>query len=105
MKHKTSFVPSLPLTPLHSLSLLILLLLTACQPKGNNRQFDPQKVAFAAGTPALLDGQLYPSLILSNSNNQATRQPGNQATLAPLQVTLTAPRDNAVLRVVIDSSV
>ena len=84
--------------------LVILVFQSACQPKGSNRQFDPQKVAFAAGTPALLDGQLYPSLILSNSNNQATKQSSNQAPLAPLQVTLTAPRDNAVLRVVIDSS-
>lgn len=97
--------------------LVILVFQSACQPKGNNRQFDPQKVAFAAGTPALLDGQLYPSLILSSISNSETRNSNpdsqtqnsklkiqNSTPLAPLQVTLTAPRDNAVLRVVIDSS-
>lgn len=100
MKHKTSFVPSLPLTPLHSLSLLILLLLTACQPKGSNRQFDPRKVAFTASTSQLLDGQLYPALILAPSSLTTQHSP----LTAPITCTLTSPRDNALLRIVIDSS-
>lgn len=80
--------------------LLLLLLPSACS-SPTNRQFDPRKVAFSASTTPLLDGQLYPSLIMATSSQFPTP---NSQLLAPITLSLTSPRDNAVLRIVIDSS-
>ena len=74
-------------------ALAAVLLLVACgHPKGN-KMFDPAQVAFTAEYNPLFDGQLYPSLLLSRGGNEEM-----------FSVALTAPTDNAVLRVVIDSS-
>ena len=85
--------------------LLPLLLLASCQPKAGTGQFDPLRVAFTATTSPLLDGQLYPSLILATNgtNNSEPRTPNPELT-SPFTCTLTSPRDNAVLRILIDSS-
>lgn len=75
----------------------VLLLCTACIHRGP-KLFDPAQVAFQAEYNPLFDGQIYPSFILATNNNAAL---GTQATFT---VSVTAPTDNAVLRVVIDSS-
>lgn len=71
--------------------LVATFILTACQSKGS-KVFDPMQVAFSAEYNHLFDGQLYPSLILSGSD------------LNTFNVSVIAPADNCVLRVVIDSS-
>ncbi len=74
--------------------ILPLLLLAACgHPKGSHT-FDPSQVAFSAQYNTLFDGQLYPSMILA-----ATSQPADY-----FSISLTAPADNCVLRLVVDSS-
>ncbi len=83
-----------------AIALLALCLLpaTACHHKGAaNKLFDPSYVSFTTDYNALFDSQLYPSLILATNNN-----PAQVPDL--FDVTLTAPADNSVLRIVIDSS-
>jgi hypothetical protein len=83
-----------------AIALLALCLLpaTACHHKGAaNKLFDPSYVSFTTDYNALFDSQLYPSLILATTNN-----PAQVPDL--FDVTLTAPADNSVLRIVIDSS-
>ena len=75
-----------------------LILLTSCQPKAGNKQFDPRQVDFSAEYNHLFDGQLYPSLILG------LNQSSNSSQIPIFNISVTAPRDNSVLRVVIDSS-
>ena len=61
--------------------------------------FDPATVDFSAAYNPLYDNQLYPSLILGAGNSPLITQN------SPLfSIAVTAPTDNAVLRVVIDSS-
>jgi len=79
------------------LSLLISLLFAACYHPGS-KTFDPRQVAFNAEYNPLFDGQIYPSLILGTNNNTFNFQ------LSTFTISVTAPTDNAVLRVVIDSS-
>ena len=76
-----------------------LLLMTSCHQKSGKHLFDPGQVAFTAEYNPLFDGQIYPSLILATNQLQTTNYQ-----LPTFNVTLTAPADNAVLRVVIDSS-
>ena len=82
--------------------VLSLLLVSSCHFKtSTSKLFDPAQVAFSATYDPLYDGQLYPSLILGL--NQSA--PGNsdfQYSLFNIQVT--APADNSVLRIVVDSS-
>ena len=80
---------------------LILLLFTSCASKGP-KTYDPRQVAFQAEYNPLYDGQLYPSLILglNQSVNSELRTPNSEL----FNIELTSPTDNAVLRVVIDSS-
>lgn len=80
---------------------LILLLFTTCASKGP-KTYDPRQVAFQAEYNPLYDGQLYPSLILglNQSVNSELRTPNSEL----FNIELTSPTDNAVLRVVIDSS-
>lgn len=89
------------------LSLVILISVTACRHKGGNKIFDPAQVAFSAEYNPLFDGQLYPSLILgANKLSSPDYQPSAAIYQLPtvFSFSLTAPSDNAVLRVVIDSS-
>lgn len=73
------------------------MLFAACHPR-SVKMFDPRQVSFTAEYNPLFDGQLYPSLILGL--NQSTLQEQYSIFL----LSLTAPTDNAVVRVVIDSS-
>lgn len=79
------------LTLIFTLSTL-LFALSSCTGK-MNKQFDPQKVNFSAQLSPLLDNQLYPSLLLALGQSDTS-----------LSVSLTAPANNAVLRIVVDSS-
>ena len=67
---------------------------TSCHFHRGPKMFDPAQVAFQAEYNPLFDNQLYPSLLLGS---------GLQ-TVTTFSVSVTAPTDNAVLRVVIDSS-
>lgn len=84
------------------MTLTLVATLAGCQFKRGDKLFDPQQVAFNAEYNPLFDNQLYPSLILAT--NPVNAQPPNPAATQLITVSLTAPADNAVLRVVIDSS-
>lgn len=78
--------------------IIVLLVLSCLLPScGNrkNKQFDPVKVAFAVQSNPLMEGQLYPSLILALESEEWS---------SPLTVSVTAPASNALLRIIIDSS-
>ena len=74
-------------------SILVPFLLTACQPKKGNKMFDPAQIAFSVEYNPLFDNQLYPSLLLATGNSDS-----------PFSIQMTAPADNSVLLIVIDSS-
>lgn len=86
----------------------ILLLLCSClaplftscgTPAG--KHFDPAVVNFTLQYNPLLENQLYPSILLAlnqTSYDTLTSQ------LSPLTISVTAPANNAVLRIIIDSS-
>lgn len=81
-----------------SILLLTLCLLSiACQPR-RTKLFDPQQVAFSAEYNPLFDGQIYPSFILGLNNSTLNDQ------FSIFDISLISPADNAVLRIVIDSS-
>lgn len=81
-----------------AITLSAILLLVACQQKAGNKMFDPRQVDFVAEYNPLFDNQIYPSLILG------LNQTGNSQQTGIFNLSVTAPRDNAVLRIVIDSS-
>ena len=78
-----------------------LLLFNSCG-SPSHKQFDPQKVNFSAELNPLFDSQLYPSLILGLNQ---TRDNNLSSQLSPFSVQVTAPANNTLLRVVIDSSI
>lgn len=88
------------ISPLALLPLLVAAtcLLGACH-NGNPsaKLFNPTQVAFTADYNPLFDSQIYPSMILATTN-------ANQPTTPTFTTTVTSPADNAVLRIVIDSS-
>ena len=88
-----------------TLTLTLLIVLAGCTPH-KAKQYDPAKVNFTAQVNPLLDNQLYPSLILSlqPSAPQTSDLSPQPSTLSPLSVSVTAPANNAVLRIVVDSS-
>ena len=90
----------------HSSLLLLLLLLASCGAPQKHKQYDPAKVNFTAQVNPLFDGHLYPSLILalSQESTPLSNAGGAPALHAPLTLTVTAPANNAVLRIVVDSS-
>ena len=110
-RHSQVDKPQLPVSLTKHLSYLLIScllassLLASCTPQ-KAKQYDPKKVAFTAQVNPLFDNQLYPSLILATSQPSATQPPSHSATqpLAPLTVSVTAPTNNAVLRIVVDSS-
>ena len=79
------------------IALLATLSLTACFQQ-SPKTYDPATVGFQAVYNPLFDGQVYPSLILG------LNQLSSQSSLSTFSLSVTAPTDNAVLRVVIDSS-
>jgi len=90
----------------HSSLLLLLLLLASCGAPQKHKQYDPAKVNFTASVNPLFDGHLYPSLILALSQESTphSNASGSPALHAPLTLSVTAPANNAVLRIVVDSS-
>ena len=90
----------------HSSLLLLLLLLASCGAPQKHKQYDPAKVNFTAQVNPLFDGHLYPSLILalSQESTPLSNASGSPALHAPLTLSVTAPTNNAVLRIVVDSS-
>ena len=78
--------------------IMALMAFSSCHVKRGPKMFDPATVAFTASYNPLFDNQLYPSLIL------ATQSLSHADTQPLFSVTLTAPADNSVLRVVVDSS-
>lgn len=85
---------------LHIALLAAATLFAGCHGNSNsNKLFNPSQVTFTASCNPIFDNQLYPSLILATQNS--TLPTPN----SPLTVTLTAPADNCVLRVVLDSSI
>ena len=83
----------------HLLPLLgAVLILASCQHKDGVKQFDPRQVDFTASYNTLFDNQVYPALVLGMNQSAA-------GTATPLfTISVTAPRDGSVLRVVVDSS-
>lgn len=90
----------------HSSLLLLLLLLASCGAPQKHKQYDPAKVNFTAQVNPLFDGHLYPSLILALSQESTphSNASGTPVLHAPLTLSVTAPANNAVLRIVVDSS-
>ena len=76
--------------------------LTSCSENPGDKKYSPQKVGFTAQVNPLFDSQLYPSMILALNQ---TRNPELSSQTAPFTVTVTSPSKNALLRVVVDSSV
>lgn len=96
MKHRT----------LRLVLLAAVMLLAGCHSKNaSNKLYNPSQVAFSARCNPILDNQLYPSLILAVSGQQGSDTKSLPADCSTLQVSVTAPTDNCVLRVVLDSSV
>ena len=94
MKHRT----------LRLVLLAALMLLAGCHSKNaGNKLYNPSQVAFSARCNPILDNQLYPSLILAVSGQQGSDTKSLPADCSTLQVSVTAPTDNCVLRVVLDS--
>ena len=83
-------------------AFVLLFSLSACNMTQSDKQFDPRLVNFSAEYNTLFDGQIYPSLILGL--NQATNSEPKSQPTELFSLSVTAPRDGAVLRVVIDSS-
>ena len=80
------------------LAACVLLPFTSCQHR-SAKIFDPAQVAFTAEYNQLFDGQIYPSLILGMNQTES-----RSSDFSILNIQVTSPADNAVLRVVIDSS-
>ena len=77
------------------------LLATACHKKAGNKQFDPLGVDFVAEYNPIFDGQIYPALLLATNQDQFS---SSNSQISIFNLYVTAPRDNSVLRIVIDSS-
>lgn len=78
--------------------LLPILLLAACHQPPKPKLYDPQQVAFSATYNPDFDGIIYPSIIAALANYKGDNTP------ELFSVSVTAPANNSVLRVVIDSS-
>ena len=77
--------------------LCVVMSLSACHEVSTPKQFDPAQVGFEASYFPSLDNIIYPSLILG-----LNRYEGSEQSL--FSVSLTAPVNDAVLRIVIDST-
>lgn len=76
---------------------LAFLLITGCAHRTEKR-YNPAEVDFHANYIPALEGQLYPILLLGLDNNMLNDS------IPIVQVSLTSPDDDAVVRIVIDSS-
>lgn len=86
-----------------SVLLLVAVLAAGCQSRGP-KTYDPAQVAFQVEYNPLFDGQLYPSLILASAQPVLSAPSSAAAQPADFSLSVTAPADNSVLRVVVDSS-
>ena len=93
MKYKTTL-------PLLLGLLLSLTTFTACIHRGP-KLFDPRQVDFQAEYNPLYDSQIYPSLLLATHASASASHPAGSDLFS---LSLVAPADNSVLRIVIDSS-
>lgn len=82
----------------NSLLLLVSVLVVACAPIVGKRNIDPNVVSFEASYDADFDGVLYPSMLLALANYH-----GHDLD-SLFTVSVTAPQNNAVLRIVADST-
>ena len=80
------------------LLLTTLLIVAGCGQKKTTKIYNPAEVQFEATYNPIFEGQLYPSLIMGLTNYAGTDD------IYFFNVSLTSPADNAVLRIVIDSS-
>lgn len=80
---------------------MAVVLLCGCHHTTSPKIFDPSQVDFKVEFNPLYSNCLYPSLILGQANYNGNYD--NDA-LALISLEVTAPRDGAVLRIVIDSS-
>lgn len=72
--------------------------MAGCGQKKQTKIYNPAEVQFEATYNPIFEGQLYPSLIMGLTNYAGTDD------IYFFNVALTSPADNAVLRIVIDSS-
>ena len=77
-------------------------LLTSCSDTPGDKKYSPSKIAFNVQANPFFDSQLYPSLILALNQ---THDSELLSQTAPFTVTVTSPSKNALLRIVVDSSV
>lgn len=76
-----------------------MLLVAACFSPASKKTIDPQVVDFQASYDEDFDNIIYPSMLLALANYRGTR-------IDPLfSISVTAPQNNAVLRIVADSTV
>lgn len=82
------------------LAVLVCVLVCAasCQTKSKTRVYNPAQVQFEAGYNSLFDGILYPSMMLALANYSGPTEE------VLFSVNVTSPANNAVLRVVVDST-
>src|SRR5574344_1509065 len=76
----------------------LLLSSTSCNQRKGSRIYNPAEVAFKASYTSLFDGIHYPSMVLALANYTGN----NQQEL--FSVSVTSPANDAVLRVVVDST-
>lgn len=79
--------------------LLIVPLFLACNPRTSTKVFNPAQVNFQVEYSPILENCLYPSYILGLNHHNTLKEDINLFSL-----NVTSPRDNAVLRIVIDST-
>ena len=83
------------------LLLISTIALTSCFQNNSPKKFDPALVNFEVSYNPYLDNRIYPSFILGLANYNGDL---NTSELSLFSVEVTAPRDGAVLRIVLDSS-
>lgn len=84
------------------LIVIPLLLLSSCIRPSKAKLYKPSQVAFQAEYNPVFDGQLYPSLVLGLANYVGGAFGDSNSMFS---ISVTAPENNSVLRVVVDSSV
>ena len=85
--------------PLLAFSFYLLLSLSSCQFAGPKKLYDPVQVQFKAEYNPIFEGQFYPSLVMAVDHTNP-----ELSTPQLFTVSVTAPANNAVLRITIDSS-
>lgn len=79
-------------------TILAVVLMTGCKQNPQTKIYNPAEVQFKATYNPMFEGQLYPSLVMGLTNYAGADD------IYFFNVSLISPADNAVLRIVIDSS-